>query len=103
MLLYMWLGDNFELLNLDQFNYIILDCHPTFSTTVKSALTVSHVVLSPITPDEDGYNAKFNLEERIREFDKNAYDYQIRKTYVTGKLYYIANKIAVNEKLPTNF
>ena len=65
MLLYMWLSDNYDSLNLGQYDYVIIDCHPDFSTATKNAIIVSHDILSPITPSEHGYNAKFNLQERI--------------------------------------
>ena len=70
MLLYMWLSDNYDSLNLGQYDYVIIDCHPDFSTATKNAIIVSHDILSPITPSEHGYNAKFNLQERINEFKK---------------------------------
>ena len=96
MFLYMWLSDNYERLNLGKFEYIILDCHPDFSTATKNAVIISNTILSPITPSEHGYNAKFNLEERINELRKEAIDYSTRKSYVTTKLFFIANMIKHN-------
>ncbi len=96
MFLYMWLSDNYERLNLGKFEYIILDCHPDFSTATKNAVIISNAILSPITPSEHGYNAKFNLEERINELRKEAIDYSTRKSYVTTKLFFIANMIKHN-------
>ncbi|SYW14953.1 ParA family protein [Oenococcus oeni] len=98
MLLYMWLSDNYERLNLGKFDYIILDCHPDFSTATKNAVIISNAILSPITPSEHGYNAKFNLEERIDELRKEAIDYSTKKSYVTAKLFFLANMIKHNTK-----
>lgn len=98
MLLYMWLSDNYDRLNLDKFEYIILDCHPDFSTATKNAVIISNAILSPITPSEHGYNAKFNLEERINELRKEAIDYSTRESYVTAKLFFIANMIKHNTR-----
>lgn len=98
MFLYMWLSDNYERLNLGKFEYIILDCHPDFSTATKNAVIISNAILSPITPSEHGYNAKFNLEERINELRKEAIDYSTRKSYVTAKLFFIANMIKHNTR-----
>lgn len=98
MLLYMWLSDNYELLNLAQYDYVIIDCHPDFSTATKNAIIVSHDILSPITPSEHGYNAKFNLQERIAEFKKEVIDYTTRKSYVTAQLWFIANMIKHNTR-----
>lgn len=98
MLLYMWLSDNYDPLNLGQYDYVIIDCHPDFSTATKNAIIVSHDILSPITPSEHGYNAKFNLEERIDEFKKEAIDYTTRKSYVTAQLWFVANMIKHNTR-----
>lgn len=94
----MWLSDNYDPLNLGQYDYVIIDCHPDFSTATKNAIIVSHDILSPITPSEHGYNAKFNLEERIDEFKKEAIDYTTRKSYVTAQLWFVANMIKHNTR-----
>jgi chromosome partitioning protein len=59
MILYMWLEDNYEHLELDRFDYILIDCHPDFSTATRNAIAISHSIISPIIPSEHGYNAKF--------------------------------------------
>ena len=35
MLLYMWLSDNYEAKELDQYDYVIIDCRPDFSIATK--------------------------------------------------------------------
>ena len=67
MMLYLWLYDNYEKSNISSYDYIIIDCHPDFSTATKNAIIVSDDILSPITPSEYGYKAKYNLQERIKE------------------------------------
>ncbi|MFK4974489.1 ParA family protein [Lactococcus garvieae] len=98
MLLYLWLSDNYERLNLEQFDYIILDTHPDFSTATKNALIISNSIISPLTPSEHGYNAKFNLEERIKDLKDEAIDYSTRESYFTANLYYVANMVKHNTK-----
>ncbi|CAM3840117.1 ParA family protein [Weissella cibaria] len=98
MLLYMWLSDNFDCLNLGRFDYIILDTHPDFSIATRNAAIISHAIISPIIPSEHGYNAKFNLEERLKELREEAIDFQSRKSYVTAQLYFVANIIKHNTK-----
>lgn len=98
MMLYMWLSDNYDRLNLEKFDYIILDTHPDFSTATKNAVIISNAIISPITPSEHGYNAKFNLEERIKELRDEAIDFSSRKSYVTANLFFIANMIKHNTK-----
>ena len=96
MLLYLWFADNYERVNLEQYDFIIIDTHPDFSTATKNALIVSNSIISPITPSEHGYNAKFNLEERAKDLKTEAIDYNTRKSYFTAKLYYVANMVKHN-------
>lgn len=98
MLLFMWMNDNYEEKGLDKYDYVIIDCHPDFSTATKNAIAVSHAVLSPVTPSEHGYNAKFNLSTRMEEYAKEAIDFATRKSYITAELLFFANMIKHNTK-----
>lgn len=98
MLLYMWFEDNYESKNLGQYDVILIDCHPDFSTATRNAIIVSHAVLSPVIPSEHGYQAKFNLEERLEGFRKEAFDFKTRESYVTAKLFFLGNMIKHNTK-----
>lgn len=98
MLLYMWLSDNYDRLNLDRFDYMILDTHPDFSTATKNAIIVSEAIISPLTPSEHRYNAKFNLEERVSDLRQEAIDYSSRNSYVSANLFFIANMVKHNTK-----
>ena len=89
MRLYMWLNNNYDELKLDQYDYIIIDCHPDFSTATKNAIIVSHDIISPITPSKHGFDAKFNLRKEAIEFSTG-------ESYVTAKLYFVANLIKRN-------
>lgn len=98
MLLYMWLEDNYSSKSLEKYNYILIDCHPDFSTATKNAIVVSHSIISPIIPSEHGYQAKFNIEERLEEFKKETFDFKTRESYVTAKLLFLGNMIKHNTK-----
>ena len=98
MILYMWLEDNYEHLELDRFDYILIDCHPDFSTATRNAIAISHSIISPIIPSEHGYNAKFNIEDRLQDFKKEVINYQTRGSYITAKLFFVANMIKHNTK-----
>lgn len=98
MLLYMWLEDNYVSKNLEQYKYIIIDCHPDFSTATRNAIIVSHVILSPVIPSEHGYQAKFNLQERLEELKLEAFDFKTRESYVTAELFFIGNMMKHNTK-----
>ncbi len=98
LLLYMWFEDNYDSKGLEKYDYIIIDCHPDFSTATRNAIIVSHAVLSPVIPSEHGYQAKFNLQERLEEFKTEAFDFKTRESYVTAKLYFLGNMIKHNTK-----
>ena len=93
MLLYLWLYHNIKKMNLEQYDYILIDTHPDFSLATKNAIVVSDDVLSPITPSEHGYKAKWNLEIRFNNFKDEAIDFNTMKSFVTAKLYFIANML----------
>ena len=96
MLLYMWLEDHYDEKNLEQFDYVIIDCHPDFSTATRNAIAVSHSIISPIIPSEHGYNAKFNLEDRLENFRNEVINYRTRESYITAQLYFVPNMIKHN-------
>ncbi|GAA3631079.1 ParA family protein [Lactobacillus hamsteri] len=96
MRLYMWLNNNFDKLNISQYDYIIIDCHPDFSTATKNAIIVSHDIISPITPSKHGFDAKYNLEDRINDLRKEAIEFSTGESYVTAKLFFVANMIKRN-------
>ena len=59
----------------------------------------SNYLLSPITPSEHGYNAKFDLETRLEKFRKSLFDYRTGETYVDAKLFFIVNMIRHNTSM----
>ncbi|KXT75167.1 Chromosome (plasmid) partitioning protein ParA / Sporulation initiation inhibitor protein Soj [Streptococcus sp. DD10] len=96
MLLYMWLEDHYEDKELGQYDVVIIDCHPDFSTATRNAIAVSHTIISPIIPSEHGYNAKFNLEDRLEAYRQEVVDYRTRESYITSQLYFLPNMIKHN-------
>ena len=53
-------------------------------------------MISPITPSEHGYSAKFDLETRLEKFRKALFDYKTGETYVDAKLFFVANMVKHN-------
>lgn len=113
VLLYHWFASNIDTYNLEQYDYIIFDCHPDFSTATKNAIIVSHAVISPLTPSEYGYHAKFNLEARINgleiieeDFDFNGKpvkpeekiikNFDVSDIEITSELFFVGNRIKHN-------
>lgn len=103
MLMYMWFEDNFDKYHLDEYDFILIDCRPDFSTVTRNAAVVSHAILSPITPSQNGYSAKFNLEERLERFKASTIDYKTRESFVTAELFFVANMIKHNTKSSRDF
>ena len=103
MFMYMWFEDNFNRYNLGEYDFIFIDCRPDFSTVTRNAAVVSHAILSPITPSQNGYSAKFNLEERLERFKAATIDYKTRESFVTAELFFIANMIKHNTKSSKDF
>ena len=99
MMLFMWFKNNLNKLQLNQYDYILIDTHPDFGTITKNAIAVSDYLLSPITPSEHGYNAKFDLETRLDKFRKSLFDYRTGETYVDAKLFFIGNMIKHNTSM----
>lgn len=102
MLLYMWLEDHYEDKELKQYDFIIIDCHPDFSTATRNAIAVSHAIVSLIIPSEHGYNAKFNLEDRLAVYRQEVVDYRTRESFITAKLFFLPNMIKHNTQSSKN-
>lgn len=99
MMLFMWFKNNADSLRLTDYDYILIDTHPDFGTITKNAIAISNYLLSPITPSEHGYNAKFDLETRLENFRKSLFDYRTGETYVDAKLFFVANMIRHNTSM----
>lgn len=94
LLMYMWLSDNYE--KLKHFDYILIDCHPDFSTVTQNMIAISDILFSPIEPSEYGFTAKDNLELRLDQLRKEVINVQTRESFITAKLKYIGNRIKHN-------
>ncbi|WP_141763108.1 ParA family protein, partial [Staphylococcus sp. HMSC65H10] len=96
--LYMWLDDYYEAYHLDQYDYIIIDTHPDFSTSTRNAIVVSHKVISPNKPSGFSDDSNANIEYRINKLKKELIDFKTRESYVTAKLFYVGNMVKHNTK-----
>ncbi|HCZ1959838.1 TPA: ParA family protein [Staphylococcus aureus] len=91
MMLYMWLEDNYDRLNIGQYDFIIIDTHNDFGTATKNAVAVSHLMLSPIEPVD--FSATATVKQRLEEFKNDVIDFRTRESYITTDLKFIGNKI----------
>ncbi|MDT9501250.1 ParA family protein [Streptococcus mutans] len=96
MFLYDWLGDSLEEKNLDQYDYVILDCRPDFGIATRNAIAVSHTLFSPITPSDFAFEAKENLEVRLEQYRKTEIVRPSRESLITAQLYFLPNMIKHN-------
>ena len=87
MQLYMWLDDYYEEYNIGQYDYIIIDTHPDFSTSTRNAIVVSHKVISPNKPSGFSDDSNANISYRINKLKKDLIDFRTRESYVTAKLF----------------
>ena len=94
MKLFMWLGNHYDEVN--QYDYILFDCPPAFSTITKNAIVNSHVIINPLTPSQFSFDAKAMFEQRIARLRKEVFNFERRTSYVTAELYFVENMVKHN-------
>lgn len=98
MLLYMWLDKHYDDLDLDQYEYVLIDCRPDFSIATRNAITVSHLLISPIIPSKYSLTARVNIENRLRLYSEENIDYKTGESNIDAELYYVGNMIKHNTR-----
>lgn len=98
-LLYRWLNINAEQIGLNDFDYIIIDTRPDFGLATKNAIVVSDVLLSPVTPSIDGYDAMFNLQTRLKGLKEDTIDVRTGEPTMTCSLLMIGNMFKNNTRI----
>lgn len=96
MLMYMWLEKNYDKIDGDQYEYVIIDCRPDFSIATRNAIAISHMLLSPIIPSQYSLNARDNLETRLRLYCEENIDYKTGESNIDAELYFVGNMIKHN-------
>ena len=88
-----WLSDNYYD-RLEDFDFIIIDSHPDFSTITQNMIAASDIIISPVEPSEYGYNGVHNLKLRFNKLREEMVMPDENSTpLIRGKLYFMANKI----------
>lgn len=104
MLFFMWLLDQHKTNpSFNEYDFVLVDCHPDFSTITRNMIAVSDFVISPVEPSEYSYTAKANLALRFEEFQRELIDPITRKSYITANLHFITNRIKHNTKSSRDF
>lgn len=96
MLMYMWLEKNYDKIDGDQYEYVIIDCRPDFSIATRNAIAISHMLLSPIIPSQYSLDARHNLETRLRLYCEENIDYKTGESNIDADLYFVGNMIKHN-------
>lgn len=96
MRLYDWLDDNYDSRNLEQYDFVIIDCRPDFGIATRNAIAVSHTIFSPIIPSDFAFEAKENLEIRLEQYRQTEINRPSRESLITAKLFFLPNMIKHN-------
>jgi hypothetical protein len=96
MLMYMWFEKNYDKIDGDQYEYVIIDCRPDFSIATRNAIAISHMLLSPIIPSQYSLDARHNLETRLRLYCEENIDYKTGESNIDAELYFVGNMIKHN-------
>jgi chromosome partitioning protein len=102
IILYRWLAEHMHNV-VDNFDYLIIDCHPDLSIAAKNAAIVSDCIYAPVTPTKFSYDSLTDLEIRIDALRKEAINPVTGETLVSAKIYYLANMIQKNTHITRDF
>ena len=96
MLLYMWLDKNYDDIDADQYEYVVIDCRPDFSIATRNAVAISDMLLSPIIPSQYSLDSRQNLETRLQMYADENIDYKTGESNIDTELYFLGNMIKHN-------
>lgn len=96
MLLYMWLDKNYDYIDADQYEYVVIDCRPDFSIATRNAVAISDMLLSPIIPSQYSLDSRQNLETRLQMYADENIDYKTGESNIDAELYFLGNMIKHN-------
>lgn len=89
----MWLEDHYEDKRLDLFDYVIIDCHPDFSTATAMQLQLVTQLLVRSFQANTAIMQKFNLEDRLESFRQEVINYRTRRATSLLSCTFIPNMI----------
>ena len=96
MLLYMWLDKNYDDIDADQYEYVVIDCRPDFSIATRNAVAISHMLVSPIIPSQYSIDSRKNLETRLEMYRDENIDYKTGESNIDAQLFFVGNMIKHN-------
>lgn len=79
---------------LNQFDYILIDTHPEFSTLVKNMIMISDYVFIPLEPSQYGFTESITqFTQYMNAFVEDSINPSTGISDVDAKVMYLANKI----------
>ncbi|MBS0949807.1 ParA family protein [Weissella minor] len=72
--------------DLDNYDYIIFDCHPDFKTVNQNVAAFCDVIVSPLEPSQFGIAAKQKIETRFGWLQEQIINPATRKTLINTRL-----------------
>lgn len=94
LILYRWFMTSDH--DWNQYDYILIDCHPDFSISTKNAVVISDMVISPLIPSEFSLMGKTNLVARFDLLSKQILNPATQESIVDAKLTFVGNMIRHN-------
>lgn len=80
------------------YDYILIDCHNSFTLTVQNALACADYCVSPITPSEYSLDSIATMIRKINQIKANLVNPITQKSLVTAKLLFIGQMIKYNTR-----
>lgn len=102
IILYRWLFEHLENV-VNQYDYLIIDCHPDLAIAAKNAAVVSDCIFTPVTPTKFSYDSLTDLSVRIDSLREEAINPVTGESLVNAKIYYLANMIQSNTHISRDF
>lgn len=96
-----WMYENRE--EILKYDYILIDSNPSPNTITLNALSVSHVLISPVNADDKTQDAVPKTEALLEELKESTYDKRRQEARVTCEHFLVANNFDIRETLSKIF
>lgn len=96
-----WFALNKE--QLRKYDYIFIDTHNDFNIFTKIAISISHIVLSPLDPVLNYEKAQWKMNHEFNNVFKEITNQITGESFVKAELYVIGNKVRHNTNRDKEF
>jgi len=96
-----WFALNKEMLR--QYDYIFIDTHNDFNVFTKIAISISHLVLSPLDPVLNYEKAQWKMNHEFNNIFTEITNQITGESFVQAELYVIGNKVRHNTNRDKEF